>query len=84
MMFREYPPFQSHSVFFSPDQNFLCMVGTKFYFSIIQPCQERTQNNSQIMLNSPMLVLDDVLFCHISSGTEAFSVEIIIISAKGQ
>lgn len=68
---QEKPPFSiARSIpFFQPK---FSMVGTKFYFSIIQPCQERTQKNSQIMLNSLMLVLDDVLFVVFLLGPKPF------------
>jgi len=51
------------------------MIGTKFYFYIFQPCQERTRNNGLIMLNSLMLVLDNVLFIIFHLGLKPFQLK---------
>lgn len=74
-MFRENPPFQSQTFFANPK---FSMVGTKFYFSIIQSCQEQTQKKSQIMLNSLMLVLDDVLSVIFLLGLKAFQLKSLL------
>lgn len=58
------------------------MVGTTFYFSIIQSCQERTQNSSQIMLNSLMLVLDDVLFVIFLLGLKPFQLKSLLFRLR--
>lgn len=54
------------------------IVGPKFYFSIFQPCQERTQKNSQIMLNSLMWILDDVLFVIFLLGLKPFQLKSLL------